>query len=127
MQFTDEQQQFANAIRKFCDAECSTLSQRDLLTENGTLANSPALLKKFSELGWLGVSLPEEFGGGGAGMVDECIFLEETSRGLAPITAYSSSLTAAQTYMRYGTDEQKKTVVAKIGRASCRERVSSPV
>ena len=114
MQFTDEQQQFANAIRKFCDAECSTLSQRDLLTENGTLANGPALLKKFSELGWLGVSLPEEFGGGGAGMVDECIFLEETSRGLAPITAYSSSLTAAQTYMRYGTDEQKKTVVANM-------------
>ncbi|MDJ0490018.1 acyl-CoA dehydrogenase family protein [Rhodococcus qingshengii] len=114
MQFTDEQQQFANAIRKFCDAECSTLSQRDLLTENGTLANSPALLKKFSELGWLGVSLPEEFGGGGAGMVDECIFLEETSRGLAPITAYSSSLTAAQTYMRYGTDEQKRTVVANM-------------
>ena len=42
----------------------------------------------------------------------ECDGLEETSRGLAPITAYSSSLTAAQTYRRYGTDEQKKTIVA---------------
>ena len=114
MRFTDEQREFAAAVRDFCETHCRTLQQRDVLTENGALANSPVILDKLAGLGWLGVSLPEEYGGGGAGMVEEVIFLEETSRGLAPITAYSTGLTAAQTYLRYGTDEQKRTIVRNM-------------
>ena len=100
MRFTDEQREFAAAVRNFCDSNCKTLQQRDVLTENGLLANSPVLLEKLARLGWLGVSLPEEYGGGGPAWWRSVIFLEETSRGLAPITAYSTGLTAAQTYLR---------------------------
>lgn len=114
MELTAEQHEFARAIREFCARECGTLAQRDALTDGGSLANSPQLLAKLAELGWLGVSLPDEYGGGGAGFADECVFLEETSRGLAPITAYSSSLTAAQTYLKWANDEQKKTIVGNI-------------
>lgn len=114
MRFTDEQREFAAAVRDFCDSNCKTLQQRDVLTENGSLANSPVILEKLAGLGWLGVSLPEQYGGGGAGMVEEVIFLEETSRGLAPITAYSTGLTAAQTYLRYGTEDQKRTIVTNM-------------
>ena len=39
MRFTDEQQQFARAVRDFCARECGTREQRLALTENGTLAN----------------------------------------------------------------------------------------
>lgn len=114
MRFTQEQRDFAAAVREFCDRNCRTLQQRDVLTDNGTLANSPVILEKLAGLGWLGVSLPEEYGGGGSGMVEEVIFLEETARGLAPITAYSTGLTAAQTYLRYGTEEQKRTIVSNM-------------
>lgn len=114
MQLTEEQQHFAESIRKFCSHECATVSQRDALTDAGTLANSPQLLQELADLGWLGVSLPAEYGGGGAGFVDECVFLEETSRGLAPITGYSTGLTAAQTYLKWGTDNQKRTIVGNL-------------
>lgn len=116
MRFTDEQRDFAAAVREFCDRHCRTLQQRDVLTDNGTLANSPVILDKLAGLGWLAVSLPEEYGGGGSGMVEEVIFLEETARGLAPITAYSTGLTAAQTYLRYGTEDQKRTIVTNMAR-----------
>ncbi|GAB3002927.1 acyl-CoA/acyl-ACP dehydrogenase [Amycolatopsis acidiphila] len=114
MRFSEEQRRFAAAVREFCDSECRTLAQRDALTDGGSLANSPEILRKLAALGWLGVSIPEEYGGAGAGMVDECLFLEETSRGLAPITAYSTGLTAAQTYLRYGTEEQKKDILGGL-------------
>lgn len=114
MQFSPEQREFATAVSDYCRRELATLAQRDALTEGGTLANSPTVLSDMASHGWLGVSLPEQFGGGGAGFVDECIFLEESARGLAPITAYSTGLTAAQTYLRWGTDEQKKTVVTNL-------------
>ncbi|MBQ0923555.1 acyl-CoA dehydrogenase family protein [Saccharopolyspora endophytica] len=118
MRFTEEQRQFAAAVRDFCDSECKTLQQRDALTDGGTLANSPDLLAKLAELGWLGVSIPEAYGGAGAGMVEECLFLEQTSRGLAPITAYSTGLTAAQTYLRYGTEAQKKEILGGLCRGT---------
>lgn len=114
MLFTEEQNDLRLALRRFADQHCKTLTQRHELTENGTLANSLPILKKLADNGWCGLSLPEEYGGQGAGMVEECIFLEETSRGLVPITAYSTGLTAAQTYLRYGNDEQKRTIVTNI-------------
>ncbi|MBM6545444.1 acyl-CoA/acyl-ACP dehydrogenase [Janibacter sp. YIM B02568] len=114
MRFTPEQDEFRREIRRFADTHCKTMSQRDALTEGGTLANAPEMFRKLADLGWFAVSLPEEYGGGGAGMVEECIFLEETARGLVPIKAYSTGLTAVQTYLKYGTEDQKKKIVTNL-------------
>ncbi len=65
MRLNADQHEFALAVRSFCDDHCRTLAQRDALTEDGLLANSPELLAKLAALGWLGVSLPEVYGGGG--------------------------------------------------------------
>jgi alkylation response protein AidB-like acyl-CoA dehydrogenase len=109
-----DRREFAAAVREFSQRECGTLAQRDALTEGGRQANSPQILAKLAGLGWLGISLPAEYGGSGAGFVDECVFLEESSRGLLPIYGYGSGLTAAQTYLRWGNDEQKRTVVGNL-------------
>lgn len=114
MRLGKDRLELAAAIRDFSQRECGTLAQRDALTEGGTQANSPQILAKLAALGWLGVSLPAEYGGGGAGFVDECVFLEESSRGLLPIYGYGSGLTAAQTYLRWGSEEQKRTVVGNL-------------
>ena len=110
--FTAEQLDFAAAVERFCADNCGTVERRAQLTKG--LSNSPELLRQLAELGWLGVSIPVEYGGGGAGMVEECIFLEETARGQAPIHAYGTGLTAAQTYLRHGTESQKKEVVGNL-------------
>ena len=112
--FTEEQHEFAQAVERFCAETCGTAEQRAELTDGGRLSNSAGLLRQFAGLGWLGVSLPVAYGGGGAGMVEECIFLEETSRGLAPIHAYGTGLTAGQTYLRHGTEPQKKEVLGNL-------------
>ena len=45
-------------------------------------ANADAPLSALRELGWLGVSVPEERGGGGLSFVDEAILFEEAGRAL---------------------------------------------
>jgi len=47
-------------------------------------ANPEAPLSQLRELGWLGVSVPEERGGGGLSFVDEAILFEEAGRVLYP-------------------------------------------
>src|SRR4029453_14962525 len=47
-------------------------------------ANPDAPLAELRELGWLGVSVPEERGGGGLAFVDEAILFEEGGRAPFP-------------------------------------------
>ena len=111
---TDEQQALVEALRDFARRECGTREQRDALTEHGRYPHNPALYERMAELGWLGVAIPEQYGGSGGGMVDLIMFLEETARGMVPIGGFSVSMIAGGPYERYGTEEQKHAVLGGI-------------
>ena len=113
---TDEQRDFQIAIRDFADRECGTAEQREQLTHGYEELHNQEIYEKLAELGWLGVSIDEEYGGAGQGMVDACIFLEETMRGLVPIAGYGVSLIVAGAYERFGTTEQKAEILGGITR-----------
>jgi isovaleryl-CoA dehydrogenase len=113
---TDAQNDFVDAIRDFCRRECGTLEQRQQLTNGHSEAHNEALYRKMAELGWLGVTIPEEHGGSGGGMLDACLFMEETSHGLAPVGGYATTLIVAGATQRFGTDEQKNDVLGGISR-----------
>ena len=118
---TDEQRDFRAAIRDFGERELGTAEQREQLTNGYTELHNQEIYEKLAELGWLGVSIDEDYGGSGGGMVDACIFLEETMRGLVPIAGYGVSLIVAGAYERFGTEEQKQEILGGI----CRGRVEA--
>ena len=62
--FTQEQEELRRQARSFLEA------------------NADAPLAQLRELGWLGVSVPEERGGGGLSFVDEATLFEEAGRAL---------------------------------------------
>ncbi|MEU4668281.1 acyl-CoA dehydrogenase family protein [Amycolatopsis sp. NPDC023774] len=60
-------------------------------------------------LGYLGVNLPEEYGGGGAGIADLAAVLEEFAAAGSPLLLMVVSPAICGTVIsRFGTDEQKK-------------------
>jgi alkylation response protein AidB-like acyl-CoA dehydrogenase len=111
---SDEQRDFQTAIRDFAERECGTAEQRERLTDGYQELHNQEIYEKLAELGWLGVSVDEAYGGAGAGMVDACIFLEETMRGLIPMAGYGVSLIVAGAYERFGTEEQKQEILSGI-------------
>jgi alkylation response protein AidB-like acyl-CoA dehydrogenase len=115
---TDEQQDFVAAIRDFCRRECGTREQRERLTDGHTEHHSFELYNKMAELGWLGVTIDEAHGGSGGGMVDACLFMEETARGLAPIGAYATTLIVAGATQRFGTEAHKAEILGGIARGA---------
>ncbi|OHV30915.1 MULTISPECIES: acyl-CoA dehydrogenase [Pseudofrankia] len=67
----------------------SLLSSRDARAAGRALLDAdeehlPGFWKEFADLGLLGVHLPEEFGGGGFGLPELVVILEETGRAVAP-------------------------------------------
>jgi alkylation response protein AidB-like acyl-CoA dehydrogenase len=115
---TDEQRDFVAAIRDFCEREAGTPEKREQLTNGYTELHNQGIYSKMAELGWLGLTIPEQYGGSGGTMLDACLFMEETSRGMAPIGGYATTLIVAGTTKRFGTEEQKKDVLGGIASGS---------
>ncbi|HEX2129331.1 MAG TPA: acyl-CoA dehydrogenase family protein [Solirubrobacterales bacterium] len=111
---TDERKAFVEAIRDFCKRELGTREQRAAATQEYKEAHSAEIYAKLAELGWLGASIAEEYGGSGGSIVDACLFLEETSRGMVPMAGFPVSLIVAGAYERFGTEEQKAEILGGI-------------
>ena len=115
---SDEQRDFVDAIRDFCRRECGTRDQRERLTDGYREHHNFEIYGQMADLGWLGVTIPEEHGGSGGSMLDACLFMEETSRGLAPIGGYATTLIVAGATQRFGTEEQKAEILGGIAGGS---------
>ncbi len=115
---TDEQKDFVDSLRSFCARECGTQEQRAKLTDDWKEHHNFEIYRKMADLGWLGITIPEEYGGSGGSMLDATLFMEETSRGLAPVGGYSTTLIVAGATSRFGNEEQKKEILGGIARGS---------
>jgi isovaleryl-CoA dehydrogenase len=107
---TEERRDFVDAVADFCRRECGTQQQRAALTQ----PHDDGVYRKLADAGWLGTSLPEEFGGAGQGMTELCLLLEETSYGRVPMGGFATSIIAAAAYEKFATDEQKKLVLEGV-------------
>jgi alkylation response protein AidB-like acyl-CoA dehydrogenase len=77
------------------------------------------LWQEAAQLGFIGVNLPEEFGGGGAGMYELAIVLEElAAAGCGLLMMVVSPAICGTIIARYGTDEQKRHWLPKIASGS---------
>lgn len=111
---TDEQRAFREALRDFAVRECGTREQREALLDEGEEEQSSTLYRKLAGLGYLGVAIPEEYGGSGGDYVDQAILFEELYGGLVPVKAIGPSTTVAGCYKRFGSDQQKRDALAAI-------------
>ena len=74
---TEEQQILSRTAREFLEAECPTTVVRE--AENSEEGYLPELWKKMANLGWLGVSLPKDYGGIGGSLTDQTVLFEAVS------------------------------------------------
>jgi acyl-CoA dehydrogenase len=104
--FSDDQKQLRDQARRFLAEKCTTKQVRQVLEGKDTYDR--ALWKGLAELGFLGVAIPEEFGGSGAGHLELAVLAEELGRVVAPVPVASSIYLAAEAIMIAGTDAQKR-------------------
>jgi hypothetical protein len=110
--FSDDQKQLRDQARKFLSEKCPPKAVRAVL--DGKAAYDKELWKGLAEMGFLGVAIPEEFGGAGAGHLELCVIAEEMGRALAPVPFSSTVYLAAEALLIAGSDAQKKKWLPKI-------------
>jgi len=110
--FSDDQKQLRDQARKFLAEKCPPKAVRAVL--DGKAAYDKELWKGLAEMGFLGVAIPEEFGGAGAGHLELCVIAEEMGRALAPVPFSSTVYLAAEALLIAGSDAQKRKWLPKI-------------
>jgi alkylation response protein AidB-like acyl-CoA dehydrogenase len=104
--FTEEQLLLQAEVRKFLDQNASLEEVRKIVeTDEGF---DRRLWARMAELGWVGLTMPEEHGGVGLDLVTLLVVLEETGRTLFP-SPLVSTVIASQAIQRFGTEAQQKT------------------
>ncbi len=79
---TDEHQELGATVRGVLTAHGSLAANRALLEADAE--PRPSFWKEMADLGWLGIHLPEEYGGAGAALSELVVVLDELGRQVAP-------------------------------------------
>ena len=102
----DEQQLLRDMIREFTDKEVRPIAAE--LDENERFPTE--LIPKMSEVGLMGIPVPEEYGGVGMGNLEYVIAVEEISKACAStgVTISAHTSLCCWPILNYGTEEQKQ-------------------
>jgi alkylation response protein AidB-like acyl-CoA dehydrogenase len=107
------------ALRKSVAALASNYGQDYFLEKARSGGHTDELWREAGELGFIGVNLPEELGGGGAGMYELAMVMEELSAGGCPLLMMVVSPAINGTIIaKFGTAEQQQRWVPGIADGS---------
>jgi alkylation response protein AidB-like acyl-CoA dehydrogenase len=112
---TEEQEMLKETTRRFVEKEIP----REVAREVDEKDEYPHdLLNKLSELGFMGINVPEEYGGQGGTVIDQMIFFEELSKRL-PVLAWAAGniiLYGNQIIGTNGNEEQKRRFLPRLAK-----------
>jgi alkylation response protein AidB-like acyl-CoA dehydrogenase len=107
-----EQELMKGEMRHFLETECPKATVKKL--EASEIGYSPEMWKKMAELGWLGLILPEAYGGVGGSLLDLAVLLEEVGRATAPSPIFNTIVMGVLPILEAGTDDQKKRLLTGV-------------
>jgi acyl-CoA dehydrogenase len=108
---SDEQAALFESAGKFCGDKSPIETVRRLIEDE--LGYDPAVFAEMAELGWLGIAIPESYGGAGLELAEAVPVVEQMGRHLMGGPFLSTTL-AAQALLAGGTEEQKSQVLPKL-------------
>lgn len=112
---TDEHQELGATVRAVLSTHGSLAANRALLESPDE--PRPSFWQEMADLGWLGVHLHEEHGGGGGSLSELVVVLEELGRQVAP-GPFLPTVLASAVIARCGTDEQQELYLPALADGS---------
>ena len=111
--FSEEQLMMRDSVKEFADKEL--WAHKDKF-EKKDYAYTEATMRKAGEMGFLGVAVPEAYGGLGMGFVDTCLVCDYISGATGSFSTAFGAHTGIGTMpiTLYGTEAQKQKYVPKL-------------
>src|ERR1035437_9417363 len=101
-------------------ALCGKFDSRYWQDVEATSGYPEEFVKALTDAGWLAALIPAEFGGGGLGITEASVILDEVNRSGANSGACHAQLYIMGTLLRHGSAEQKQRYLPKIASGALR-------
>jgi len=112
LDFTIEQKLIKDEAANFLKKECPFDKVKEL--EDSEAGYSPAIWKKMAKLGWLGLAIPEAYGGDSESFMDLILLSEEIGKSAMPSPFFSTIVQCGLIFLESGSKKQKKELLPKI-------------
>ncbi len=110
--FTDEQYQLRDAARDFFAGECDAAHVRAMWAHE--TGRSPQLWRQLADLGFVGLTVPEQHGGLGLSEVDLVLILEEAGRAALPEPLLETTALGVPLLVEAGRPDQQAEWLPRI-------------
>jgi alkylation response protein AidB-like acyl-CoA dehydrogenase len=110
--FSPEQREIQRQAQRVLSERCSLRAVRRVL--DGGAAFDRELWQQVAALGWLGVAIPERYGGLGMGGGTLCVIAEELGRALAPLPVSSSIYLAGEAILQVAGEAQRRELLPPL-------------
>src|SRR3990172_8734116 len=110
--FAEEQEMLKKMARDFLTDKCPKTAVKQM--QESEKGYSPELWQEMAVLGWMGLVLPEQYGGTEMSFLDLTVLLEEMGRAVLPGPFISTVVLGALPILESGTDEQKQKYLPGI-------------
>lgn len=114
LQLTAEQNAMVQTLRGFAAKECGTREKRLALTNGGTTHHNAEISRKLADLGFLGLSIPEQYGGAGGSLADACLLVEEIAYSQIPVGSFAVTLIVAHVYLNFASEDLKNEILGTV-------------
>ena len=111
--FSEDQEMVRDAARRLL-AERSTMERVHQIMDDPKAHYDQPLWEQMAENGWIGLAVPEEYGGSGLGYLEACVVAEEVGRALACVPLASSSYLVTEALLLVGSEEQKQRYLPQL-------------
>jgi alkylation response protein AidB-like acyl-CoA dehydrogenase len=108
--FSKSEKLLIDSAREFLEKEAEGLARQVEETGEGY---SPELWRKMADLGWMGIMLPEEYGGFAGDFLELILILEKIGRALVP-GPFISTMISGYSVLQYGTEAQRNELLPKL-------------
>jgi alkylation response protein AidB-like acyl-CoA dehydrogenase len=110
----EEQNMLKDAAKDFCTNNTHISQLRKLRDDKDESGFDRDTWQQMVELGWAGITIPEEFGGLGFGYMGMGIVMEECGRTLAASPLFATAVLGANAILHGGSQEQKSELLGQI-------------
>ncbi|MDQ0269750.1 acyl-CoA dehydrogenase family protein [Cytobacillus purgationiresistens] len=119
VKFSQDQKDFRATIRSFLQNErlAGTFESK---CDSWLSGDSIEFSRKLGQKGWIGMTWPQEYGGGERSAIERYILTEELLAAGAPVAAHwFADRQTGPLFLKYGSEEQKQFFLPQIAKGEC--------